>query len=83
LESGLDIVARLEPVSYVSRTSGQNEIGLVAEDVHAAEPRLTTFDTKGKIVGVDYGHVAAVAVRAVQELESRIKLLEERLKSRE
>lgn len=78
LTAGLDTVSLLRPVSYKSKTSGRYEIGFIAEDVQAVEPRLSTYDGKGELTGVDYGHVAAVAVKAIQELTERVVALEKR-----
>lgn len=76
LTDATKLALRLKPVAYDSKTSGRPEIGLIAEDVAEVEPRLATFDGDGRLVGVDYGHVAAVALQAIRELDTRIRAME-------
>lgn len=77
LKNATGIINALRPVSYTSKTNGRREVGLIAEEVEAVDPRLTTY-MKGDLAGVDYGHLAAVAVQAIKELEERVKKLEKR-----
>jgi hypothetical protein len=80
LGPAMDLVLRLNPVSYTSLTSNRREIGLVAEEVAGVEPRLATYDSSGALVGVDYGHVAAIAVQALKDVNERLSSIERRLK---
>lgn len=78
LENGLSTALALRPISYNSLTNnGQSEVGLLAEEVEKIDPRLATY-YKGELTGVDYGHIVAVALKAIQELNERIKVLENR-----
>lgn len=75
LDSGIDTVLRLKPVSYVYNASfaprdQSAHLGFIAEDVAATEPRLATFDPKGAPDGVQYDKVTALLTRAVQELKA-------------
>ncbi len=81
LESALSLVNKLRPVAYTSTTSGRREIGLIAEEVEAIDSRLSTYDLSG-LTGVDYGHLAAVAIEAIKELQVKVAALELQLKER-
>ena len=67
LDQALSLVEALRPVQYRWNESGQADIGLVAEQVAALDPRLATFGEDGEVEGVKYRRLAAVLVRALQE----------------
>lgn len=76
--SGLSLVRPLRPVSYTSLTNHRREVGLIAEEVEQVFPELATY-LDGSLIGVDYKHLSAVAVRAIQELEARLIAAEARI----
>lgn len=76
LVEGLPLALALRPISYFSTTSNRAEIGLLAEEVEKLDSRLSEYDGKGNLTGVNYGHVVSVALKAIQELNEKIKLLE-------
>ena len=51
------------------------DIGLVAEEVAAVEPLLTTTNAKGQVEGVKYDRIGVVLVNAVKEQQSQIEEL--------
>jgi hypothetical protein len=71
LRGGLAEVMQMHPVSYTSKTSGKPEAHFLAEDVQALDPRCAAYD-RGKLVGVNDGCLLAEAVRAIQELTTRL-----------
>ncbi|MBK9165808.1 MAG: tail fiber domain-containing protein [Acidobacteria bacterium] len=74
--SGLDLIHRLRPVSFNWTDGGLADLGLIAEEVAAAEPLLTTTNAKGEIEGVKYDRVGVVLVNAVKEQQTQIETLE-------
>jgi hypothetical protein len=80
LDSGLKELSILNPVAYTSKTSGRREIGFIAEDVNKIDPRLSTYDKDG-LVGIQYDHLTALLVKAIQEQQSEIESLREEIKS--
>jgi len=78
LSAAIPEVMKLAPVSYVSRVSGNAEVGFIAEDVEKVDRRLSTYD-KGKLVGVQYDHVVAVLTKAIQEQQVQINQLQKEL----
>ena len=49
------------------------DMGLVAEEVAAVEPLLTTTNAKGEIEGVKYDRVGVVLINAVNEQQAQIE----------
>jgi hypothetical protein len=71
---------QLRGVRYVRKSSGREEIGLVAEEVAQVYPELVEHDSgSGEVEAVNYAAMVAVLIEAYKEQESRIAELEERL----
>jgi hypothetical protein len=71
--SGLDLIRKLRPVSFNWKEGGMLDMGLVAEEVNAVEPLLTTTNAKGEIEGVKYDRIGVVLVNAVKEQQAQIE----------
>lgn len=79
--SGLSLVRRLRPVSFNWKEGDSRlDLGLVAEEVAAVEPLLTTINTKGEVEGVKYDRVGVVLVNAVKEQQAQIDAQTELIK---
>jgi hypothetical protein len=79
LTKGLNEVLQLRPVTYnsINETETQTYAGLIAEEVH--ELGLTEFvqyAEDGTPDALSYGNMVSLLVKAIQELEARIKQLE-------
>ena len=72
LKTGVGLVRMLRPVTFTWRDGGQPDIGFIAEEVAAVEPRLTFRNKAGEIEGVNYDQITAVLVNAVNEQQSQI-----------
>jgi hypothetical protein len=72
LPLGLDAVAKLRPVTFNWKDSGQADLGFVAEDVNKVTPLLTTLNQDGQIEGVKYDRITAVLVKGMQEQQQQI-----------
>lgn len=66
----MGLIRQLTAVSFNWSEDGQADIGLIAEDVAEVEPRLAYFNGDGKAEGVNYRHLAAVLVAAIQQQEA-------------
>jgi hypothetical protein len=71
-KEGLSLVTRLNPVSFNWKATNQPDIGLIAEDVAEAEPRLAYRNEKGEIEGVSYSQMSVVLINAVKEQQGQI-----------
>ena len=70
--SGLNLINRLRPVSFNWKEGGMADMGLVAEEVAAIEPLLTTRNKDGQVEGVKYDRIGVVLVNAVKEQQAQI-----------
>ncbi|HKX83194.1 MAG TPA: tail fiber domain-containing protein [Pyrinomonadaceae bacterium] len=70
---GLDLVARLRPVSYSWKQDPGVDVGLVAEEVADVEPLLVTLNKDGQLEGVKYDRITVVLLNAVREQQKQIE----------
>lgn len=70
---GLDVINRLEPVTYHWRSDNSQDIGFVAESVAEIEPLLTIHNDKGEVEGIKYDRLSTVLVNAIKEQQSQIE----------
>ena len=78
LDIGLDLINRLRPVSYNWKADNVEDIGLVAEEVAAIEPRLITRNENGDVEGVKYDRLTVVLINVVKEQQLEIARLREK-----
>ena len=76
LESDLDLVDALRPVSFTWKASDEEDVGFIAEEVEAVDPRLVTR-VDGELAGVKYRQLTAVLVKGLQELRAETERLRE------
>ena len=68
LPNQLETVLKLNPVSYVKKSTGVTEMGFIAEEVQELLPTAVAKDAEG----VYYSRLTAVLVSAVQELKQQL-----------
>jgi hypothetical protein len=73
---GLNLVNRLQPVTFDWKDGGMHDLGLGAEDVAAIEPLLVTYNAKGEVEGVKYDRLGVVLINAVKEQQRQIEELQ-------
>jgi hypothetical protein len=78
--SGLNIINALNPITFNWKDGGMRDMGLVAEEVAAVEPLLTTTNDKGEIEGVKYDRVGVVLVNAVKEQQAQIESQQDQIR---
>jgi len=73
-------VEQLRPVRYRWKSTGQLDIGLIAEDVAEVVPEIVRFNQSGQAETLRYSRIAAILVAAFQDLtqnqEQRLMALE-------
>ena len=57
------------------------DLGLVAEEVAAVEPLLTTTNDKGQVEGVKYDRVGVVAINAIKEQQDQLEAQQKEIAS--
>jgi|GEM_PF-3080615 len=73
-KDGLNLINQLKPVSFNWKTTNQEDIGLIAEEVAAVEPRLAYKNQNGEIEGVSYSQMSVVLINAVKEQQEQIQV---------
>ena len=77
---GLDTVKSLKPRKFKWKSNSEDSIGFIAQEVESIIPEVVSESnasgTPTSFKGLSYGHLTAVLVKAVQELEGRVKELE-------
>jgi hypothetical protein len=72
---GLDTVRSMNIVDFTYTNTGVKSVGVLAQEIQKLVPEaVSVIDDEGHL-GVNYGLVAAVLVKAVQELAARVEEL--------
>ena len=74
IEHALDLVGKMRGVTFEMINTGQQGIGVVAQEVQEVIPQVVQ-DNNG-ILSVAYGNLVGVLIEAVKELTARIEALE-------
>lgn len=77
--SGLNLVNRLNPITFDWKEGGMKDLGLGAEDVAVIEPLLVTYNKKGEVEGVKYDRIGVVLLNAVKEQQIQIQKQQEQI----
>jgi hypothetical protein len=76
---GLDVIARLKPTRFTWKASGEEDAGLVAEEVAEVEPLFTYANEEGAVDGVKYENLSLVFVNAIKEQQKELDDLREQV----
>ena len=76
---GLNVIDRLQPITFNWKLGGMKDLGLAAEEVAKVEPLLVTYNDKGEIEGVKYSQLSAVFINAFKEQQAQIKAQQAKL----
>jgi hypothetical protein len=79
LELGLDQLKLLQPVAYTWKSTGQQDIGFIAEQVAAVIPQAVTYNQNGEIATFNYNTISALLVSSVKDLDLKVTAIETRL----
>lgn len=67
----LDRVLKLRPVAFTWNSTGQRDVGLIAQEVREVVPELVVGDERTELLTVNYSQLSVAAVAAIQEMEHR------------
>lgn len=70
LSYGLDTLMQLQPRSYTMKAGGTPQIGFIAQEIKSFVPEVVE-GTDGHM-GISYGNLTAVLVKAIQELNAKV-----------
>ena len=71
---GLDIVKKLQGVSYVWKANNKSALGVIAQDVEKVLPSAVSVDKAGT-KSVEYDQLVAPMIEAIKEQQSEIESL--------
>ena len=71
-------ILSLRPVRYNKINSSVEEIGLIAEEVYKIIPEVVKMDHNNEPEAINYGRLVSVLISAIQDLDARVKELENR-----
>ena len=74
IEHALDLVGKMRGVTFEMINTGQQGIGVVAQEVQEVIPQVVQ-DNNG-VLSVAYGNLVGVLIEAVKELTARVEALE-------
>ena len=83
LEADQEKVLQLEPVRFDWKTTGEPDIGLIAEEVEKAIPDLVVYDNEGKPDAVKYDKISLYLLGLVKELKTENEELRRRIEALE
>jgi hypothetical protein len=83
LQDDPDKVLDLRPVRFQCTTTGQEDIGLIAEEVAESMKDLVIYDNEGKPEAVKYDRVSLYLLQVIRDLKSENDSLKQRLDSLE
>jgi hypothetical protein len=69
---GLNIIQRLDPVSFKWKEGEKSDVGLNAEDVAEVEPLLVTRNAKGEVEDVKQENMIVLFINAIKEQQVQI-----------
>ena len=70
---GLNLINRLQPITFRWKNDQSLDLGLGAEEVAKVEPLLVTHNASGEVEGVKYDRVAVLLINAVKEQQAQIE----------
>jgi len=82
MKGALKTVKLLRGVDFQWRSpeNGEDDFGLIAEEVAAVLPSAVAFGSDGRLSGVQYAKLTAVLIEAVKELSGKVDKLERRIR---
>jgi len=72
---GLDLISRLQPISFNWKQDGRADLGLAAEEVAKVAPSFTFTNSKGEIEGVRYDRLNVPLINAIKQQQEQIEIL--------
>ncbi len=80
IENPLSAVKRLRGVTYRPKDGGDEQIGMIAEEVGEVVPQVVQYETNGvDAQSIDYARLVALLVEGMKEQQKRIEALERKL----
>lgn len=75
----LDLISKLSPSSFIRNEDDVVRWGFIAEEVAGVDSHLASYGLDGLPRGLDDHALIVITVKAIQELQDRINILEKEL----
>jgi hypothetical protein len=73
------VVDNLNPVTYLNKNLGKQDIGLIAHELQEVYPELVNGEKDGEqFQSINYIGLIPILIKEIQNLKERVKILEER-----
>jgi hypothetical protein len=76
IKYGLNDVLKLQPVEYTYKSNGSKQLGFIAQDIGTILPEVVSFEES---MSVNYQAIIPILTKAIQEQNTLIKALEQRI----
>ena len=76
---GLEVINKLNPISYTWKLDGSADEGFIAQEVEKLIPNVVHQNADDDMYSMDYGRITPLLVKAIQELTTKVKELEDKL----
>lgn len=73
---GINEVMQMQPVKYTYKSNGSTQLGFIAQDLGVITPEVVSFEDK---MSVYYNALIPILTKAIQEQQTLIKALEQRI----
>ena len=70
----------LRPVSYTLKSNDNKDVGFIAQDVNKIFPLLINKEPEKGLLSIDYSKLTSYLVKGLQETNSKVRDLEQKLK---
>ena len=80
---GLAEIKQLKPKKYNMITGGEQQVGLIAQEVETIIPEVVTTSGEANMKSLSYGNLNAVLIKAIQEQQTIIDDLKSRIETLE
>jgi hypothetical protein len=78
LENSLEKILQLRGVEYNLKSTGENKIGLIAQEVEEVVPQVV-FEDNSEFKSVSYGNIVALLIESIRELKEEISEIKKKL----
>jgi hypothetical protein len=79
MDSELDSIYSLRPVNFTWKETGEEDKGLIAEEVNLIYPEFVSLNIDGTMQGIKYSKLISVLIKSVQELKDEVDSLKSQI----
>ena len=80
---GLEVINKLNPVSFNWKNSGKSAQGMIAQEVLEVMPECVIKDEESEYYSMDYSKLVTPLIKAVQEQQEQIEELKQKIETLE